>query len=249
MDNHRTPSPGYQLFILVLSLYAVVALGLQTVIPADSEVRDIFHFADLAVCAVFFADFMVSMYRAPNRWLYFRTWGWLDLLSSIPYIEAARFGRFARIFRVIRVIRGLRASKVLLQLVVQKRSENSFMAATLVAFGLVVGSSIAILQFEKVPGANIHTGQDAAWWAVATITTVGYGDLYPVTGAGRAVAAALMAGGVGLFGTFSGFLAVWFLGSDKQTDATAAEIASLREEIAALRSALAQPGSNPATRP
>ena len=68
-------------------------------------------------------------------------------------------------------------------------------------------------------------------------------------GAGRAVAAALMAGGVGLFGTFSGFLAVWFLGSDKQTDNTAAEIASLREEIAALRSALAQPGSSHVTRP
>jgi voltage-gated potassium channel len=71
------------------------------------------------------------------------------------------------------------------------------------------------------------------WWAFATITTVGYGDRYPVSVEGRVIAALLMTAGVGLFGAFSAALAAWFLAPEDE--ATDREIAALREEIAGLR--------------
>ena len=62
----------------------------------------------------------------------------------------------------------------------------------LLALIFVFGASTAILHFERLPESNIRTAGDAIWWAVATITTVGYGDRYPVTAEGRVVTATLM---------------------------------------------------------
>jgi voltage-gated potassium channel len=106
---------------------------------------------------------------------------------------------------------------------------------------LVVFCSIAVLHFETEPESNIKTAEDAIWWAFATITTVGYGDRYPVTSEGRFVATILMCAGVGLFGTFSGFLAAWFIGTPGPQNKTdlGTELAALREEIRALREAVA----------
>jgi voltage-gated potassium channel len=74
-----------------------------------------------------------------------------------------------------------------------------------------VFASLAMLQFETGEAANIRTAEDAMWWAVSTMTTVGYGDTYPTTSEGRLVAVFLMAAGVGVFGTLSGLVASWFL--------------------------------------
>ena len=80
---------------------------------------------------------------------------------------------------------------------------------------MVIFSSIAILQVETDPNSNIKTAEDAIWWAYVTITTVGYGDKFPVTTEGRIIAAVLMTVGVGLFGTFTAFLASWFVEQTK----------------------------------
>jgi voltage-gated potassium channel len=97
-------------------------------------------------------------------------------------------------------------------------------------------SSVAILQVEKVPESNIKTAEDAIWWAFVTTTTVGYGDKYPVTTEGRFIAVFLMATGVGLFGTFTGFLASWFVEEDKENKDD--QLKLLREEIAAVKKML-----------
>jgi voltage-gated potassium channel len=101
---------------------------------------------------------------------------------------------------------------------------------------LVVIRSLSMLQFENADNSNIRTAEDALWWAMATVTTVGYGDRYPVTTEGRAVAVVLMCAGVGLFGTFSGFLAAWFLAPDAKREEK--DIDGLREEVRQLRVAV-----------
>lgn len=154
--------------------------------PATVAILD---YADYAVCTLFLFDFGKSMVQAPSKWRYFITWGWLDLLSSLPVFSVARWGRVARVLRIFRVLRGLRATKLIAKLVLRRRAENTVLATVLVAILLLVFCSIAILHFENVPDGNILTADDALWWAFATITTVGYGDHYPITGEGRIVAA------------------------------------------------------------
>jgi len=244
----RAPSPGYQIFILTLSLYALAMLAAQSVLRLTPGTRAILDYADYAVCGVFLLDFVGSLVRAPQPGRYLLTWGWLDLLSSFPTIDIARWGRIARVLRVFRVLRGLRATRVLVAVVVKRRAENTFLAASLVALLLVVFCSVAILHFETDPGSNIRTPDDAVWWALTTITTVGYGDRYPVTGEGRAIATILMAGGVGLFGVFSGFLASWFLGANA-SDESPSELALLRDEVSALRTTVSKLAQRDPTAP
>ncbi len=75
--------------------------------------------------------------------------------------------------------------------------------------------AIAILQVEDDPNSNIKTAEDAIWWAYVTITTVGYGDKFPVTTEGWIITAILMTAGMGMFGTFTAFVASWFVKDNK----------------------------------
>jgi voltage-gated potassium channel len=124
--------------------------------------------------------------------------------------------------------------------VVARRAESSLMTAGLVGLAVLVLASVAILQVEQDPSSNIRSADDALWWAVSTMTTVGYGDVYPVTPEGRLVGAGLMVVGVGLLGVFTAFLASRFVKSEEaelgrqlglQLDEVRREIAELREIV------------------
>lgn len=94
--------------------------------------------------------------------------------------------------------------------------QGTFATVSLIAVLMIIFGSIAILQVEREPNCNIKSAEDAIWWAFVTITTVGYGDKYPITTEGRIIAAFLMITGVGLFGTFTGFVAAWFMGGKRK---------------------------------
>jgi len=226
----------YLIFILALSLFALGALAVQTLVRLDPSTVGILAYADNGVCALFFLDFIISLVRAEKRARYFVRWGWLDLLSSIPMVDALRWGRAARVMRILRVLRGVRSAKILSEFILHRRAQSAFLAATLVSVLLVVMASIAILQFETSPDANIKTPEDALWWAIVTITTVGYGDKYPVSSEGRLMAGFLMVVGVGFFGVLSGFVAAWFL--KPQTQKKDNDIEALADEIRQLRELL-----------
>lgn len=208
----RNEHPSYLLFILILSILSLVALAIETLFKLDQSTRTILNYSDNVVCVLFFIDFLIMLVSVENKWKYFITWGWLDLLSSIPMIDIFRWGRVARIMRIFRVLRIVKSAKIITSLILERRAQSVILAVLLVSIVLISVASISILHFEITGDSNIKTPEDAFWWAIVTITTVGYGDKYPVTTEGRIVAAILMAAGIGLFGTFSGFAASWFIG-------------------------------------
>lgn len=226
----------YVIFILLLSILSLVVLAVSSTGHLSPDQNEILDMADLALCAMFFIDFLVTLYRAPNRMAYFLSWGWLDLLSSIPMVGPLRAARAARVVRILRLIRGVKATRILAQFILKSRAQSAFLAVSLISLLMVVVSSIAILQVEDVAGANITSAADAIWWAMTTITTVGYGDRFPVTPEGRVIAAMLMVCGVGLFGTLSGFIASWFLKPEQ--DQRDSEMATLLAEIRELKQQL-----------
>src|SRR5687768_6377706 len=121
----------YQLFVLVLCVWAILLLGADTVLPLDPHTRTILQYADTMVCVIFFVDFLNSLYRAPSRTHYMLRWGWIDLLSSIPTVGVLRLGRAARILRVLRVLRGIRSARVIAQFLMQRRAQSAFLASVL----------------------------------------------------------------------------------------------------------------------
>ena len=228
---------AFQLVVLVLSAYALAALLVDLVVPLNPETSKLIQRFDYFVCAVFFADFLQQFYRAENKWKFMRV-GWIDLLASIPTIDALRWGRLFRVARILRVLRAIRGTHKLYHLL--RRRETMGSSVGLTAFMLILICSFSILSVENAERSNIKTAGDALWWSLTTVTTVGYGDLYPVTPWGRFIAALLMIGGVGLFGSFTALVASYFTAQDakEEPDYLRKELASLRLEIQSLREQL-----------
>jgi voltage-gated potassium channel len=232
----------FQLVIVVLSIYVLVALFLQSIGAVDAETSKILDAVDNGICFVFLADFAVRFARAESK-RKFMKWGWIDLISSIPNLEWFRWGRLARVVRILRILRALRSTKMLVNHFFRNRGQGTFATVALISMTLTVFASIAILNLETDPNANIKSPMDALWWSVVTITTVGYGDRYPVTAEGRIVAVILMTAGVGLFGTFTGLVASFFIAPENaeqsnDLETLLTEVRELREQVRALQSAI-----------
>lgn len=201
--------------IIVLSFYALGALLFDTIFKLDPEMSALLCYIDTGICAVFLLDFLIRFKRASDK-LAFMKWGWIDLISSIPAVGVLRFGRVFRLIRLLRIVKSFKSINGLLNYVFRNRAEGTFMSVISLSILFVIFSAISILQFETAPESNILTAEDAIWWAFTTVTSVGYGDVYPVTSEGRVIGIALMTVGVGLFGTFTAYVASWFVSPGRQ---------------------------------
>lgn len=202
------------LIVLVLSIYVLGALLVDSVYKLPAETSLLLRYIDNAICAFFFLEFCVRFRQAENKKKFMR-WGWIDLVSCIPMVDFLRAGRLLRIIRLFRIIRAFRTTKGVIDHLFSNKAKGALTSVSLIAVLLVIFSAIAILQVEKEPTSNIKTAEDAIWWAYVTVTTVGYGDKFPVTTEGRIIAAILMTAGVGLFGTFTAYVSSWFVTEKK----------------------------------
>ncbi len=199
----------WQIVMLFLCIYVLGAVLVDTVFTLSPETSRLLNLIDTIICVIFIGDFFVNLIKAKNK-PQFLKWGWIDLVSSIPNLEILRWGRFTRIVRIVRILRGMRSTRMIVKVLFANRVKGSFSAVAAISFILVVFSTIAMLNCETWPESNIKTAGDSLWWAFSTITTVGYGDRYPVTPMGRIVAVLLMTAGVGMFGTFTAYIATLF---------------------------------------
>lgn len=196
--------------VIVLSIYVLGALVVDVLFALPEEVSNLLNYFDNLICLFFMMDFLIRFKRSDDK-LIFMKWGWIDLLSSLPMIDFLRLGRAFRLVRLFRVIRAFRSTTQFVNHIFANKSYGAFTSISVISILLIIFSAIGILQVEDAPNSNIKTAEDAIWWAYVTITTIGYGDKFPVTTEGRMVAAVLMTAGVGLFGTFTAFVASWFV--------------------------------------
>ncbi|WP_010586810.1 ion transporter [Schlesneria paludicola] len=224
-----------QLLMLLLCVYSLGSLATETFAPLSAEYVAILDVIDNLICGIFLFDFVVGLLIAQDK-LRFLAWGWIDLVSSIPVIDIFRAGRIVRVIRILRVLRGIRLAWILARYLQRDRANGAFLAVIFLSILLLLLSSVAILQVEQVEGANIHSASDALWWSVVTMTTVGYGDKYPVTTVGRIIASVVMISGVGLFGALSGSVTSWILNpvevrQEVDLDAIHLELAAIRTRL------------------
>ncbi|MSP70221.1 MAG: ion transporter [Bacteroidetes bacterium] len=202
------------LLIIILSFYVLSSLLIETFFSLPKEISKVLSFVDNLICIIFLFDFALRFKKAENK-LKFMKWGWIDLISSVPTFNFMRAGRLLRLIRLIRLIRAFRSTRHIVEHVFKNKMQGTLTSVTIISVLMLLFSSIAILQFETAPNSNIKTAEDAIWFSYSTMTTVGYGDKYPVTTEGRVIAAILMTVGVGLFGTFTAFVSSWFVKVDR----------------------------------
>jgi len=214
MDAERKNNEldAFNVLIIVLSIYVLGSLIVDTFMTVPPEVSKILNWVDNGICFVFLYDFSRRFVQAQNK-LKFMQWGWIDLISSIPFLDYFRAGRLFRLIRLFRIIRAFKSTHQLMYHVFKNRRQGALNTALMIAIMVLIFGSIAILQAETDPNSNIKNAEDAIWWVIVTMATVGYGDKFPITTEGRFIGAIVMIVGIGLFGTFSGFIASWISGN------------------------------------
>lgn len=186
--------------------------------------ESLFFTLDIVIWAAFAAEFTVRLAIAPERVAFLRA-NWIDLvIVALPFFRPLRIVRL--LVFTTRLVTGARQLLGVRHLLVH-------------AVLLVMVAATVVTTVENGPGAQITSFPDALWWAIVTVTTVGYGDVVPVSPAGRAMGYILVLGGVGIFGAltanFASFLVKEQGAADEINSQLLREIQALREELAASR--------------
>jgi voltage-gated potassium channel len=239
--DNELENTGYEIFIAILSVLSILNIVLLIVID-DPNLDVVLYVMNVLLSVVFLADFMFRLLTTDSKSRYFfREFGWADLLASLPFEQA----KILRIFRLVRVLRLLRAygAKNIARSLLRDRAGSALYVLLIMGVLVLEFGSLAMLKIEQdAQGANITTGSDAIWYVLVTISTVGYGDRFPVTNSGRLFAALIIVIGVGIFGTFTGYLANLFLSPSKKkivSESSPAD-ADVHAKIVELRALMAQ---------
>ncbi|WP_222618197.1 potassium channel family protein [Nakamurella sp. PAMC28650] len=232
--ERRTEWPLVLVALLFLLAYAIPILDCQV----QPVVRSVCSAVLAVTWAVFVLDFLIRVWLADHR-------GWY-VLRHIPDL----------LVLAVPVLRPLRLLRLLVAVRVLNRQAGSSLRGRVALYvggaaaTVIFCSALAVLDAERGHvGANIGSFGDAVWWAVSTVTTVGYGDRYPVTGEGRFVAVGLMLAGIALIGVVTASFATWLIDRVREVDAeataaTADDVHQLRIEIAALRKQIQDSAGN-----
>lgn len=186
--------------LIVAAVVYLVAYSVQVTMQPEPALGRALEGIIWGVWALFLVDYLVSLLSAPARGRWFVRHLHELVILLLPMLRPLRLLRLLPLLRILNRSGGnaLRGHIVL------------YVIGAMTVLGYAGG--LAVLDVEQdAPGANILTLPDALWWALTTVTSVGYGDYYPVTGAGRFVAAGLMIGGIGVLSAVTAAFASWLV--------------------------------------
>jgi voltage-gated potassium channel len=200
--------------MMVITILWLPILIIPFLTPVHGTVAKTFAIIDYTVWALFAVEYLTKLVLAPERKRYVRT-HILDLvIVAVPFFRPARVGRLINLSRLGRI--GIVVGDILdrgKKLMTHKGIHFVLLAVAVIIFACA--GMVTIVE-RSAKGSNIHDFGQGLWWAMVTVTTVGYGDRYPVTPFGQGVAIVLMLVGIGLIGVLTATVASFFV--DQKTD-------------------------------
>ncbi|MBY0121721.1 potassium channel family protein [Bacillus sp. S/N-304-OC-R1] len=202
--------------IYELCLAALVILSLVLDLPSKQGA-----ILDWFIWGIFILDYIIRLYISDNKWEYFKGHP-LDFIAILPLDQFFRTARFVRIFRIIRLIMIMNRRIAFLDQLLRKYKIDTFVVS-------VMSILFLIALPMKFIEPSFDSYSDALWWAIVTMTTVGYGDLSPETTVGRIIASVLMLTGIGVIGLITGTVASIF--TDNRDDRLPKELKDIKQTI------------------
>jgi len=216
----------YSEWPLAASAFVFLAsFSVEVLLEPHGATRHLLRVIDWSIWGIFILDYLVRLYLTPTRWRWFIQHLLDFVIVTLP------------------MLRPLRLLRLLILIELMQRAVGNAFRGRIVVYAvsgvllLIYTSALAVFDKERyLPGTKIDSFGIAIWWAITTVTTVGYGDVYPITNAGRVIAVLLMIGGIGLVGVVTAALASWVIQrvAEEETalqTATVRHIEDLRTEI------------------
>ncbi|MGR3362859.1 MAG: ion transporter [Maritimibacter harenae] len=208
-----------------LVILSALAIAVETVPGLDPSLKRALLGFEIVVVAVFATEYFLRLYAAERRLAYvFSFWGIVDLLAWLPAVlmfvpafQAIRVLRLIRLLRLIKLFNTAPALNRLLRAFLRVKSE-------LVVWGvistlLLYVSAVGIYVFENPVQPEVFSSIPAAlWWSVVSFTTVGYGDMYPVTSGGRLMTTFMLFIGLGIFAVPAAIVTTALLEAETKLD-------------------------------
>jgi voltage-gated potassium channel len=206
----------FDVLLIVLILLSVLAVSLDSVTSISQKYGDVLLAIEWGFTVLFTVEYLLRLWTIQNTWLYARSfYGVIDLLGSLPtylsiwfadahYFLVVRVLRVLRIFRVFRMVRYVGEAELISQALVASRRKITVFVCSVLALVVVFGSLMYLI--EGGTNTEFSSIPQSIYWAVTTMTTVGYGDVAPDTGLGRGLAAVIMIMGYGIIAVPTGIV-------------------------------------------
>lgn len=205
-----------ELIVLGLTVYVCFSIILQLVIEPSKEMIKLFSLFEVICSGIFLWEWGYRFYHSKEK-KKFVVRNFIDLIASFPigFLGSLKALRLVRIFQVVKFFGSVNRFRTYLR-------NNKVHIFKLILFSLItllmLVSPVMILWFEEDGGGSINTAENALWWTYCTISTIGYGDLYPVTSGGRLFTVFVSLGGIGAFSIFSGLIVNYIIQKVKEDD-------------------------------
>lgn len=221
--------------ILVLSIASIVLalLDISNVISINAYP---YNYADKSILIFFWIDYLVRLFLSKDKKQFFKA-NIFDLLAIIPFDSIFYFFRAFRVLRVIKLLRLIRIVGFTGKI---QKSIKRFFGTNGFIYLVITTIVLILIGAEIYSVAESVNYMNSLWWAIATTTTVGYGDISPHTEVGRFVAVALMILGIGLIGSVTSTVTAFFVDdkTDKDNDALKKELQDIKLELKEIREEL-----------
>ena len=228
-DGDNRLSRRFDLFIMIMIFLNMIAVIMETVASVYTNYEDFFEWFEIISVVVFTLEYigriwtctLIEGYRHPIKGriqFILSPIGLIDLLAILPFYLPfimsidGRILRLLRLFRLVRIFKMGRYSTAFQMIanVLNRRKEELLVTLTIVLLVLVLASSLMYYVEHEVQPEAFSSIPATMWWGVATLTTVGYGDVYPITSIGRILGAFIAIMGVGIFALPAGIIASGF---------------------------------------
>lgn len=194
--------------MITLALFSVFLLLVDVIYQLTPDQTGLVHLFDIIIALIFLLEFLYNLYHAKDRSNFFKHYWW-ELLAAIPItthttqvFRALKLTRAIPLLETFRFLRFLVRIKIVIDESV-KRTHHAYLIYTmLVITCLVVAAASAFYFFENGTNPSVNSFDDSLWWAIVTVSTIGYGDIYPHTPEGRVVAVFLILTGIAALGAF-----------------------------------------------
>jgi voltage-gated potassium channel len=228
ITKYKKITISYEVFITLLALVAVSLSLLDLTGKISIESCEVLYYTDLCILIIFSIDYVIRLILSNNKKEFFKQ-NILDLVAIIPFNSLFRAFRIVRLTRIFRITKISKLTKItrLARLFAFSRKfggkidkfvkTNGFVNILYLTITTIILGSVGIYIVEQ--DKTINSFGDAMWWSFVTTTTVGYGDISPVTILGRIIAAILMIVGIGFISMLTGTIATYFLNQrEEKTD-------------------------------
>ena len=214
--EHDAPAErAFDLVLIVAILLSVLVVTLDSVAETAAEHGELLHLAEWAFTVLFTVEYLVRLWAARRPMRYALSfYGVVDLLAVLPtylsvifpggrFLVALRILRVLRVFRILKLVQYVREASVLADAIRASRYKITVFVTVVLTIVVIVGSLMFLIEGPAAGFTNIPQG---IYWAIVTLTTVGYGDIAPQTALGKALAASLMVVGYGVIAVPTGIM-------------------------------------------